>query len=292
MLLDLKISDIEKGDNMEKLLLEIRNDIKELKEENTNNYENLKREFISFKNNVNTQIRGMDGAIKNNSNSINELQNKQIDIQSSQSFLSDKYDKLIKEIEELKISKYKLQDENKYLNNYLCNVGRLAEESKERINDLNQYIRRIMLEVNGIPQEKEEDLMEILKVLFDKLELSALFNTIDVAHRLSDHPAASIIIKFVTRSARDQFFSARKNLENIKLKDIGFCNEEIHNNSIFINESLTKQNKDLFKKLRTRCKEIGYSFWWTVNGTVFVRKGEKEKAIKISNENDITRYIT
>ena len=187
------------GEDMQTILLEIkaiRNDIKLLKEENLNNYENLKKEFISFKNNTNTQIRGMDGAIKNNSNSINNLQNQQTEIQTSQAFLSDKYDKLVKDLKETKESNERLKDENKYLNNYLVNIGKLADENKEKMNDLNQYIRRIMIEVNGIPQEDEEDLMGILKILFEKLQLSALFNTIDVAHRLSDHPTASIIIKF------------------------------------------------------------------------------------------------
>ena len=56
-----------------------------------------------------------------------------------------------------------------------------------------------------------------------------------------------IIIKFVCRDVRDNFFKPKKQLFGITSRDLGF--PRVDEQKIFIAESLTQRNKKLFCRL-------------------------------------------
>jgi hypothetical protein len=73
-------------------------------------------------------------------------------------------------------------------------------------------------------------------------------------------------------------------LKNKTSKDLGY----VKTNSIYINESLTEKNKSLFGGARRAKKELGYSFIWTANGRIFLRKDKDSPAILIKSKDDIS----
>ena len=111
----------------------------------------------------------------------------------------------------------------------------------------------------------------------------------DVVHRLSDREDAPIIIKFNTRTDRDKFFNNRSLLKNVTIKDLGYDEKKDKKNKIFINESLTKPNKILFKSVRNTCKAKNYDYCGTKNGVIFARKNADATAVKINREMDLKR---
>ena len=78
----------------------------------------------------------------------------------------------------------------------------------------------------------------------------------------------AIIVKFVKRQTRENLYRARKNLMSVSTVDLGYSVA----NKIYVNESLTEKNKELFR-LCLKCKnDLSYKFLWTNAGRIFLRK--------------------
>ena len=60
---------------------------------------------------------------------------------------------------------------------------------------------------------------------------------------------------------------------------------------IFINESLTKMNKELFKKAHKQCKDKNFQFVWTKNGNILVRKDGESSIIRINSEDELYKKV-
>ena len=90
-------------------------------------------------------------------------------------------------------------------------------------------------------------------------------------HDLQDLPP-KIIAKFISRNVRDNFM---KNKNKIK-KD-----------RIYINESLTKENRQKFNNCLQYKKKHQFKYIWTKNGKTLLKKNDESKAIMISNADDL-----
>ena len=93
----------------------------------------------------------------------------------------------------------------------------------------------------------------------------------------------AIIVKFVRREMRERLYRARKRLKSITTADFGFS----VNKKIFINESLTPRNKELFKVCLRFKKDNGYKFLWTNAGKIFLRRNADSPVIPINSSADI-----
>ena len=59
----------------------------------------------------------------------------------------------------------------------------------------------------------------------------------------------------------------------------------------FINESLTKMNKELFKKVRKQCKDKNFQYVWTKNGNILVRKNGESSIKRITSEDELYEMV-
>ena len=73
---------------------------------------------------------------------------------------------------------------------------------------------------------------------------------------------SAIIVKFTSSDIREKLYRARKVLKDITSQDLGFSEE----NRIFINESLTHSNNELFKDCLKVKKDKDFKFLWTYGG--------------------------
>ena len=110
---------------------------------------------------------------------------------------------------------------------------------------------------------------------------------IQACHRVGLKHDTTIICKFGNRKLRDAFLQKRKQTRNISGKDLGLKAKDV---KVFINESLTRKNKYLFKLARDKKKEIGWDFVWTRNGVIFARKNKDAAFVTIRNELDLHNY--
>ncbi|XP_068734425.1 uncharacterized protein [Montipora capricornis] len=141
------------------------------------------------------------------------------------------------------------------------------------------YSRRECLEIHGIPlPPKERDIKEntnelVLKI-GDMMGVSVRPEDILVSHRIPTcqkyqgrRSAPAIIVTFTRRDTKEMFSRGRKELRGLTTKDLGFSDDNI----IFINESLTEVNKELFKATLKVKKDHSYDHIWTSNGRIYLR---------------------
>jgi flavorubredoxin len=84
---------------------------------------------------------------------------------------------------------------------------------------------------------------------------------------------------------RDRLYYARKHLKDKTTSDIGFG--RISDNKIYIAESLTSKNKELFKKCLDARRSLNYKFIWTSQGRIYLRKNSDTPAKLITAVQDI-----
>ena len=157
------------------------------------------------------------------------------------------------------------------------------------LNDLEQYTRRDCLEILGIPLPEDsrlEDTNDMLLQLSQKMDIPLERNDISVSHRIRSSRASvdpAIIVKFVRREMRESLYRSRKRLKSITTADLGFSVDK----QIFINESLTPKNKELFKDCVKFKNDKSYKFLWTNAGKIFLRRNADSPVIPINSFADI-----
>ena len=147
-----------------------------------------------------------------------------------------------------------LANENKSLKAELRVTTKKLNDLTEKCDDLEQYMsRRKCVEIRGIPlpaHQQSENTDQIAIKVAGLMGLDVKDEDLSVSHRLKtsqthhgkNAQAPPIIVKFATRTTREQFYRAKKKLQGVSTKDLGYTT----NQKIFITESLTQKNKTLF----------------------------------------------
>ena len=96
---------------------------------------------------------------------------------------------------------------------------------------------------------------------------------VEVVHRLSTREKAGIIVTFSSRPVAEQFLTNKRSLRTKSARDYDYVLENQEDKGwIFINESPTKMNKELFKKARKQCKDKNFQFVWTKNDNILMNR--------------------
>ena len=90
----------------------------------------------------------------------------------------------------------------------------------------------------------------------------------------------NIIVRFISRKTRNSVYKERKKLKN---GDAGKSTIQ----RVFINENLTKKNKQLFYLANDKRKRFGWKYIRTNNGRIHLRQNDDGKAITIRHEKDL-----
>lgn len=147
------------------------------------------------------------------------------------------------------------------------------------------------LEIAGVPELVNENLRHIVITTAQKLgvDLAAdeLMEVYRAGPRRIPRPTGEgekqlrpIVVKMVRISKRRELIKAAKSRKNLTTE--GIITSGTHYR-FFLNERLTKHNRQLFYAARQRSKQLGYKFCWIRNGSIFVRKEEGSAAILIRN---------
>ena len=168
-------------------------------------------------------------------------------------------------------------------------VKKALEVTKRDLNDLEQYGRRDCVEIHGIPQEIDENVEKLVTKTGLALDIELEARDIQACHRIGRKQDSPIICKFANRKTPTEFLKARKKAKN-PLKGAQLGMQDIKSEfRVFINESLTKQNKELMYLVRGKKREVDWKFVWSRNGTIYARKNEQSEYLRINNEQDIEK---
>ena len=135
--------------------------------------------------------------------------------------MSDKFEEQKSELTDIRKLNNHLKEENALLNSTIKSVRLELETVKEKENENAQYIRScFMLELSNIPvQGNNENSVEIICKVADLVEINNFHrNQINVAHRTSKNKMASIIVLFLKKSDRQNFYSQRKKISKVHVK--------------------------------------------------------------------------
>ena len=195
----------------------------------------------------------------------------------SMTFMNEKFEYMAQrmKIPEDENSSFKL--ENKAIKSKLDAITEKLREQDTRIDDQEQYIRRECLEIKGIPYIEDVDTTKLVKSVAELAGVEINDEDISISHLL---PASDkswtdiegvvhspspppIIVKFVQRKVKDDFYRARFHLKGLTTNDLAI-------NNIYIAENLTQVRKKLFKACLKIKRELNISTVSTNNGKIYV----------------------
>ena len=174
-------------------------------------------------------------------------------------------------------------------------IGKLSDSLqvlKRPHNDLEQYGRREAVEIRGIPMPNSKDVVEntneIVQNIGNLMGVYVSEHDLSVSHRMpvserykgkhSDPPA--IIANFTRRDVKEKFYDAKAKLHDVSTLDLGYSDD----NNIYISESLTESNRELFKLCLKAKKDLRFNFIWT---RIFMWKDKEAPAVLIKSIDEL-----
>uniref|UniRef100_A0A7M5UKD5 FP protein C-terminal domain-containing protein n=1 Tax=Clytia hemisphaerica TaxID=252671 RepID=A0A7M5UKD5_9CNID len=244
-----------------------------------------------------SEIQSISTNVANLANNFNKMKIDLDNVIKSQDFISKEYDKqnllitgLQTQITDIKKGCAETKLVNKNLAKTCTDLRTELEKEKSALNDLQQYSRRNMVDIHGIPRLNREDTDKLVTVLAGKMGLTLLKSDIEISHRTHPGANAPIIVKFLSRGTRNAFFDKRKNLRNIRVRDLGDHFGDC-GHKIYVNESLTTQNVDIFKAAKNKFGRNN-KYIWTHHGITFMKKDDRSDKIMLKSMTDVVGYVT
>ena len=185
------------------------------------------------------------------------------------------------EIRKLKDNFSKLEADVKIAKN-IYNLLSQGEVDLDRQSWANaQYSRRECLEIVSIPRSVDGNSLEekVIQV-FEKVGCNIDSSNIEAFHCLT-----KIIVKFSRRKDCQQVLSIKKNLQKLKMEDIGLAGD----NKVFINHSLCPYYRVLWSKSKVLLDMGKINRLMVSNGTVKVKTSEISVPISINHADDFTK---
>lgn len=182
-------------------------------------------------------------------------------------------------------------------------------ELKYQLNERDQELLLSDVEIAGVSEYKDESVLHIVKLI--TLKLGVAIEDRDVVHaervgssrrnrtqsdpntnsqatmESTDRPR-NIIVRFARRATRDQVLRAarvRRRLSTTDLEMPGVTRR------VYINERLTRANRQLFHHARQAAGKHNWKYIWTKEGKILTRKVDGQKAERIRCEKDISKIF-
>ncbi|KOB51849.1 Zinc finger DNA binding protein [Operophtera brumata] len=177
----------------------------------------------------------------------------------------------------------------------------IVEQLKGDINDRDQEMLCNDIEVSCIPEEKGENLVHIITVLGMKLGVKLSEQELVSASRVGRIHESSesvptpprprhIVVRFCRRALKDQLLTAARVRRGITTEDSGL---PAPHRRFYVNERLTKVNRQLFGRARDLGTRLGWRFIWTRDGRIYARRhqGVDSPRLRIRTEGDLRRVF-
>lgn len=175
--------------------------------------------------------------------------------------------------------------ENRLHSDYLQLQAEVTKLSNE-ININDQMLRLNNIEIKGIPQIKNENLFEVVSKIGNLIGQQINKSDINfVTRAISKTKPKPIIVGFVLRYKKQDFVaSAKSHTPGLTAENLGFTNAT---SRIFINDHLSKANKQLFTKAKKIAMEQNFKYVWVQNSQILTRKNDISPILNIKSESDL-----
>lgn len=216
------------------------------------------------------------------------------DLRSSVEHINHQFDMLKNKLENQEKATKEVKLENSFLKAEVLRLSGVVKSHADNLNNIEQYLRRDYLEIHGIPENSfvVEDTTSLVLQVGNLMNLELEKEDISICHRLpakkkSTSQPRSIIVKFTRRQVREDFYRAKGQLKFKNTGDLGLTH--VNHNKIFINESLSPSNQELFYKARKFKRDFGFKHVWTNSGKIYLRKDSDFDAHVIRSQDDLDK---
>lgn len=170
---------------------------------------------------------------------------------------------------------------------------------KADINDKDQDSLLNDLEISGVPEQKGENVLHIIATLGQKLGVSLNEQDLVSAVRMGRFPGSEsvqsprprlIVVRLARRAARDQLLQAARVRRGATTEGVDIPGPP---RRFYINERLTRLNRQLFQKARELKDHHNWRFVWTRDGRIYARQhsGVDVPRHRIRTETDLARVF-
>lgn len=150
--------------------------------------------------------------------------------------------------------------------------------------------------ISGLPESSEEDLRQlvcsiasVLKVILAPVEIvdtyrMAARNTSVASAEPLEVKNRSVLVRFSSTRPSSEFVSAMKSKKSLLLTEV--CSS-LPKCRVYVNAYLPSDFYNLLKKVRNKAKLLQYRYVWHKECTIFVRRVDRGKVIKIISNEDL-----
>lgn len=182
------------------------------------------------------------------------------------------------------------------------NIVNLQQYNDERFNNLERELLRNEIIVTGVPASHGEIVINIVGDIVNAINSNINGGDIVSAFRIpttnanmgrnrngrSSGYSAPIIVRLSSDWAKQDFISAYFKKKNLNTSDIGYQS----NARIYVNESLTKHNRAIFKAATEAKKSRSITKCYTRNGIVHIQLQEEGKIYRVNCIDHLSAIIS
>lgn len=210
---------------------------------------------------------------------VEKIKMQNSDIQLSINFLSQNYEILKHQIDQLQADR----------NNNLIHI----RELEDKLERMERSAGSTCVEIRNIPVKKQESKEDLLNTV---IKTGAIINVSIQPHEVKnvfrvtarDPSNKTVIVDFNSNILKEKFIQMSKRYRK-EGKSLTTEHLKISGPSkpLFISENLSPKMKRLFYFARDFSKSNGYRYCWTVNGKIFIRKNDGDTLHYIKDEIDL-----
>ncbi|XP_063363573.1 uncharacterized protein LOC134652332 [Cydia amplana] len=249
--------------------------------------------------NNNKEISELTAEIRGLRSEVSTIQSQIKEVLDKLSFHTERLENISNRISDNESRIKSLEDKQVQTAELQETVSRLQDQ----LNKQEQVALRNEIEIVGCPESPNENPIHIVLTTAAKIGVTLTHCDVDAAwragprlrsarssgmegvnHRIHPRPIA---IRFIRRATRDEFLKAAKTRRNVTTEDLVLNDKNPQ--KIFVNERLTRENRQLFRAARQRATVAKFKYCWTSSGSVYVRKHDAAAAIHIRNPLDLDR---
>ncbi|KAL0822081.1 hypothetical protein ABMA28_005446 [Loxostege sticticalis] len=167
-------------------------------------------------------------------------------------------------------------------------LRRTVEELKLELNERDQEALLADLEIGQLPEQKGENPVHAVIVLATRLGVPLEERDVVFAERVGAPPAEAggrarrVVVRLARRHLRDELLRAARVRRAVTAEGGG---------RVFINERLTRSNRQLFHRVREECRRLEWRYSWTRRGRIFARKSDGAQVFQLRSPGDLERVF-
>lgn len=218
-------------------------------------------------------------------------------IESSQQFLSSKFEEIMHEFCKLKVENVRLKQELEILK-------KSQDTFKSNVNKLEMYVDSAHKEKNlnnmvflGLPQIPNENVVELViqtsKAIGVELESEAIVSAVRIGSPNKANIIPPVKVVFKQQSVKKRLLEKKRELGILSSTDIN--NNLTFNRrptKITVREELTPLSLQLLRDLRAQQKLLDIKYVWVGrDGSILVKKSEESRSETIKNYDQLKHFI-